>query len=142
MEKRCVSCSSFSAEDLSEPIKLSNEIQNSTINPHILNYMKDSTEDISWEIVDEWDPTMDNVLNQSNPDLYLESDSLVQDAELTPAESQMVGFGRKERVTFSEGECQRHFANAIYCKTFLTNEKSLTFLSFLEAVQKIIEGDF
>ena len=108
----------------------------------MLDHRKDSTEDISWEIVDEWGLTMDNGLGQSNPDLNSEIESPLQVAELTPDESQMVGFGRKERVTFSEGECQRLFHNAISCKTFLTKEKSLTFLSFLEAVQKILEVDF
>ena len=142
MEKRFVSNSSSSEQDLSEPITLSNGIQKSPVSPHILDLRKDSTEDISWEIVDEWDPTMNNILGQSNPDHNTESDSPFQDAELTPDESQMFGFGRKERVTFSEGECQRHFENAIYCKTFLPNETSVSFLSILEAVQKILEVDF
>ena len=64
MEKRFVSYSSSSDADLSEQMTLSKEIQKSPVSPHILEHRKDSTEDISSEIVDEWDPTMDNILGQ------------------------------------------------------------------------------
>ena len=142
MEQRFVCYSTSSEEDLTEPLTFSNEVQKSSVSPHIGDHRKDSSEDISLEIIDQWDPTVDNIIAKSNPDDISEIESPFQDGEQTTDENQMVGYGRKDRVTFSDGECQRQFHNAVYVKTFLPNETSVCFLSILEAVQKILEVDF
>ena len=109
MENRFVCYSSSSEEDVSEPSYHSNENQKTSASAPNPALNTECDEDISLEIVDVWDPTKENVFDQSNTDLPSESDSMVYDHGPNPDESHMVGCGRKERVTFSEGECQRLF---------------------------------
>ena len=134
--------SSSDEEDLTETCSDSQNPTNRPISPLLEKHQNDVSYDIDLNIVDEWESSKDNLFVPPNNDYNSEIESAAEDDSPISDEIPMVGCGRKELVTFSQGECQRMFRNAIYCKTFLPNQTSVSFLSILDAVQKILEVDF
>ena len=133
--------SSSSEDDLPESGSHSPDPEQLLISPSIQEQQNEADKVSQWDIVDEWDPTKDNLFESPTNENTSEIESSDEDDVAMSNEIPMVGCGRKERVTFTDGECQRMFRDAIYCKTFSPNEKSVSFLSILETVQKILEVD-
>ena len=133
--------SSSSEEDVAETFAYSHDQENAPVSPSSQKQHNEADNIFEWEIVDEWDPTKNNLFQQSNNENNSEPESSAEEQATISDEIPMVGCGRKEHVTFTDGECQRMFRDAIYCKTFSPKERAVSFLSILQAVQKILEVD-
>ena len=100
-------------------------------------------DDISdYQVVDEWNPSMDenpHDIAEEEPESPLSS---VEEADSEEISGPMVGMGKKEAITFREGECQRAFRGAIYCRTLVPQEKSINLPAVLEALTAVLESDF
>ena len=133
--------SSSSEDDRTESVSHSPDPAQPLISPSSQEQQNEADKVIQWDIVDEWDPSKDNLFEPPTNENTSEIESSDEEEARITDEIPMVGCGRKEHVTFSDGECQRMFRDAIYCKTFSPKEKAVSFLSILEAVQKILEVD-
>ncbi len=134
--------SSSSDDDVAESVSHYPDREKLMVSPSSQEQLNEGDKVTQWDILDEWDPTKDNLFQTPTNENTSEIESPEEDDVTMSNEIPMVGCGRKERITFMEGECQRMFRDAIYCKTFSPNERLGSFLSILEAVEKILEVDF
>ena len=80
-----------------------------------------------YQVVDEWDPSMDETppnIVEEQPESPLPSED---ETALVEISSPMVGMGKKETITFREGECHRAFRGALYCRTIIPQETQLIY---------------
>ena len=99
-------------------------------------------DETDYQIVDEWDPSLDENqadIAEEEPESPLPSEEESASEEIS---GPMVGMGKKEAITFREGQCQRAFRGAIYCRTLLPQEKSVNLPAVLEALTAVLEKDF
>ena len=101
-----------------------------------------SPQEEEYQVVDEMDPSMEenphNIVEE-DPESPLASDDETSSEEIS---SPMVGMGKKETITFRDGECHRAFRGAIYCRTIIPQENTINLPAVLEALKPVLDSDF